>query len=83
MFNVLLSLGLFAAVIIGVTLNAHWSVLNETKSMVVGKTPEGFHRKDALELVECLQTRPADACDPYNLPGYRNHPGVNNRPLPE
>lgn len=41
---------------------------------VVGRTPEGFHRKDMREWCEAfMRANPDIVCpDPYGLPGFRN-----------
>jgi len=46
--------------------------VNALKNTVVGKTPEGFHRADAVELMEalCLLNEGLRCPDPYRLPNY-------------
>ena len=52
---------------------------------IVGKTPEGYHRRDAAENNEALCRvvanavgKPVRCPDPYNLPGFRARQRVKN-----
>jgi hypothetical protein len=62
------ALGLAVAnvALIGVTLNFE-ARITALESRIVGATPEGWHRRDMKEWVECSQ---GEYCDPYALPGY-------------
>lgn len=45
---------------------------NQLQQQVVGKTPEGFHRADALQFCEALEEANVSftCVDPYTLPNY-------------
>jgi hypothetical protein len=51
---------------------ALWNVWH-LSNKVVGKTPEGFHRVDAVELMEmlCLMNKDLRCPDPYQAPNYQ------------
>jgi hypothetical protein len=57
---------LFSLVVSGMASVAH------LQGTVVGKTPEGFHRVDAVELMEqlCLLNKDMQCPDPYTLPRF-------------
>ncbi len=53
----------------------HAALLADLDKRVVGRTPEGFHRADALELCEALADVNGLVCpSPYELPRYLDHP---------
>lgn len=56
------------AILLAVTMIAVWRIDNR----IVGISPEGFHRIDAVELMEalCLMNDVLRCPDPYALPGY-------------
>lgn len=59
--------------------------VDKLDSRIVGKTPEGYHRRDAAEnneaLCRSLATaigRPVECPDPYSLPGFRARQRARN-----
>jgi hypothetical protein len=84
MINKLLAHAAYAAFAVAAVVGAGllWEVtaarqeVYQLRSIVVGRTPEGFHRGDAKELCEALAVANVGwrCVDPYTLPGYVEHP---------